>query len=445
MPATTVLEYRCTVRAGDVQSCAEREDGGVSMHPSLYRSPTSVILVDAMAGAVIGMLALVFYPTTGLDRGDLLPFFLSGLLMLAAVSLRRFRPAIALALAWLATIAHMSFGLDAGLLQLGILAVLVGAAHYGSRTVLVLSGVSVPVGAAIAVLYLLWVESWVWDVFGAGGPMLGAVPLIFIGGLIFSALAVPWLIGLLARAFRISRESRERRASAEREAQRSAELAHHERARTELARDVHDIVGHSLAVIVAQAESVRFLDSSDSTAVRAAVQTIADTARRSLEDVRAVLETTGGATIDVPGAAPVTAEALDRLIDDVAAARPEVRVVRRGDGGITMQGPAATAIYRAAQELLTNALRHGASRAPLEVERTIDGDAVVVRVTNSTAFGGDDDAAVAVDERTGTGLAGARARLDAVGGRLDLEELPDGRFRARASVPLEPTRIGVPS
>ncbi|MBU1251122.1 MAG: hypothetical protein KJ659_01985 [Actinobacteria bacterium] len=417
----------------------------MSMHPSLYRSPTSVILVDAMAGAVIGMLALVLYPITAFDGGDLLPFLASGLLMLVAVALRRFRPAIALPLVWLATIAHMTFGLDAGLLQLGILAVLVGAAHYGSRTVLVLSGVSVPVGSAIAVLYLISVESWVWDVFGAGGPMLGAVPLIFIGGLIFSALAVPWLIGLLARAFRISRESRERRAAAEREAQRSAELAHHERARTELARDVHDIVGHSLAVIVAQAESVRFIDSSDSTAVRAAVQTIADTARRSLEDVRAVLETTGAVSSDVSGAAPVTTEALDRLIDDVAAARPEVRVVRRGDGVVALHGLAATAIYRATQELLTNALRHGASRAPLEVERTIDADAVVVRVTNSTVPGGDDDGAADVDERTGTGLAGARARLDAVGGRLDLEELPGGRFRACARVPLESARIGVSS
>lgn len=417
----------------------------MSMHPSLYRSPTSVILVDAMAGAVIGMLALVFYPLSELGVDDIPPFLASGLLMLAAVALRRFRPAIALALAWLSTVAHMLFGLDAGLLQLGILAVLVGAAHYGSRTILVLSGVSVPVGAAIAVLYLISVDSWVWSVFASGGPLLGAIPLLFIGGLIFGALAVPWLVGLLARAFRISRESRERRASAEREAQRSAELAHHERARTDLARDVHDIVGHSLAVIVAQAESVRFIDSSDSTAVRAAVQTIADTARRSLEDVRAVLETTGGAGTEAPGTAPVTTEALDRLIDDVAAARPEVRVVRRGDGGVTMQGPAATAIYRAAQELLTNALRHGASSAPLEVERTIDGDTVVVRVTNSTVLGGDDDGAAVVDERTGTGLAGARARLDAVGGRLDLEELPDGRFRACASVPLEPARVGVPS
>ena len=92
---------------------------------------------------------------------------------------------------------------------------------------------------------------------------------------------------------------------------------------TRLARDVHDVVGHSLAVILAQAESAQFRSDSDTAAVRATLENIAVSARQSLREVRQVLSSTDDtATVSV-----VPTGSLDALVEGVQAAGNEVHSI----------------------------------------------------------------------------------------------------------------------
>lgn len=406
----------------------------MTMHPALVRSRGGVLIVDGLTGLALLLVSatlglLLTAPGAMSEPLTVATILGSGAIMAAAVTVRRLHPGWALALAWVATLAHMVAGLDAGIMQFGILVVLASAAHYGSTLVLRLSGVSVAVGAVIAVGYLLIIDSWLVRIFSSSALVPSWLPVGVLAALVALVLAVPWLIGLLARTIRLGREGRQRALQAEADALRARELADLQSARTQLTRDVHDIVGHSLAVIVAQAESVRFLDPDDADGVRVAVATIADTARRALGDVRGVLESTEAAE-----SSPTTVVDLDRLIADVADSRPGTAVVRRG-AGAAPPSPADVALYRATQELLTNALRHGDAEAPLLIEVEHAAGTMAVRVENAVARPPETIPMTGEGVvRVGTGLDGARGRLVAVGGTLEVAD-DETRFIARASVP----------
>ena len=101
------------------------------------------------------------------------------------------------------------------------------------------------------------------------------------------------------------------------------EIAQLREEQARLARDVHDVVGHSLAVILAQAESAQYLKDADTTALKQTMANIATSARTSLQDVRQVLTTTGGGT-----PAPARTAGLDSLVDGRPGQRPRGRVDR---------------------------------------------------------------------------------------------------------------------
>ncbi len=189
-----------------------------------------------------------------------------------------------------------------------------------------------------------------------------------------AALLAVWAGGLAVRAFRSRDRESERRAhaeaarsraeavatEAEATATRAIDVAESERIRAAIARDVHDVVGHSLAVIIAQADSVPFLD--DEARVREVSATIASTARSSLMEVRQVL-----GQIDGTGdAGPAT---LDEIVQGIRDAGVTVDHTVRGVPRAF--GPdAGTAARRVLQEMLTNALRHGAPGMPVTVRET---------------------------------------------------------------------------
>ncbi len=358
---------------------------------------------------------------------------LGALVLGVGVTVRRVLPAAALGLAWASTLVHMAGLLDASVLQLGLLLVLYGAARYGSRPVLLLSGLSVGAGALLAIAYLLLIGSWVVSGVRSQAPSTAVVQLLITTVVLVVVLAVPWLLGLLGRTAAAAKETRLRQAEAEREARRSQQIADLSAERTALARDVHDIVGHSLAVIIAQAESVRFLYEREPDAVLAAVDTIAGTARRSLTDVRRVLERT--TDLDAPEAtASMTLDDLDRLIDDVAAARP---AHVRGEHGPRRALPADAAgvAYRVTQELLTNALKHGERSGELRLDRYWTAEALVIVVRNAVATGAPAQEAGSGSGSGGQGVPGMRSRLAEVGGSLEME-LVEGTMTGRASIPL---------
>jgi signal transduction histidine kinase len=206
------------------------------------------------------------------------------LIVSAALAFRRLSPALALGGAWVGAILQMTFALEAPqYFDLAILAILFTTASYGGRVLRWVGLASAILGSFVATVYLVF--------FDGGHPllsvslsslpsMLASVVLLSFGPL--AALGPSWTLGLLARTVRRSRQSREAQVVAVQDV-----IVEQERNR--IARDMHDIVAHSLAVVIAQADGARYARESDPEAVDVALTTISTTAREALGDVRILL------------------------------------------------------------------------------------------------------------------------------------------------------------
>lgn len=221
----------------------------------------------------------------------------------------------------------------------------------------------------------------------------------------------------------------ERAALLERDRSLSVERAVAEE-RVRIARDLHDVVGHSLGVIAVQAGVARHVLDTQPEEARAALDAIAGTSRTSLTEIRRILHALRTSDevsdyVPVPGTA-----ALPTLLDSVRAAgvtvEPDIR-------GAPADPPAGVdvAVYRVVQESLTNVIRH-APGATARVRIHWAPDEVAVSVTDDGVVPGRDRAPAG----PGLGLVGMRERVHAVGGSLHAGPLADGGFAVTARIPL---------
>jgi signal transduction histidine kinase len=365
-----------------------------------------------------------------------------------AVSLSRHAPGAALAVAWLTGGVHVVTGTGPMVVEVALAVVAFGCARWGSNTVVWLSGISIPVGAAFAVALL---DPFVlYDALDSAGVQVLA-RRAYVGtnswrlpaGMLGTALLMaPWLLGLALRFSARSQASRASQVAAEAERDQAEEIAGLRDQQARLARDVHDVVGHSLAVILAQAESAQYLEDADTVALQRTMTNIATTARASLDDVRQVLASTSG----TPAATPARQHDLDDLIEGVRASGHTVESTV--DGTPRPMPPELDVVaFRVLQEMLTNAIKHGCRDQPVLVERHWDAD-LRIEVQNAVPDhdAGTPDAPPPIagvpvpPPDGGQGLEGMRRRLDAVGGRLDVRRRTDPpTFTATAWVPVRVT------
>lgn len=355
-----------------------------------------------------------------------MPRLLVALLMGVAVGCHRQAPALGLGVLWLATTLQLLSGSDLMVVQLSYVVVLYGCARHGRLLTLWAALLSQPVALLAGLVMIQQREVVPFRVLGEGRILgLAALPLTTLGVIITLLLVVPWLAGLTLRFSDRARESRRRATQAQAQQavaeQRQGEAEQVARAveeRAQLARDVHDVVGHSLAVILAQAEAARYLPDDELGRIRQSMAAIADSARESLGEVGAVLA--GGSAAEASGRFP-------RLVAQSGATTPRVRVETAGLPR-PLPPDLDVAAERVLRELVTNALKHGAAEAPIQVHvgwgRSLE-VAVTNRVGAQRAPG------------TGSGLAGVRRRLAAVGGTLEVQRRDD-EHRAIARLPLGP-------
>jgi len=339
-----------------------------------------------------------------------------------AVGLARRAPGFALLLVWFACASQLAFSLPLLITQAAIAVVAFGAARWGSQTTVLLSGLSIPVAGLIAIYFLrerlfrVFFDSERFRTFYDAAQQLSDNWQIGAGIMATSCLAVPWLAGLVLRYADRARTSRASQTVAEKQAERAVqethqaqEIARLQEAQAQLARDVHDVVGHSLAVILAQAESAQFLDEADTERLKVSMRNIADSARTSLRDVRHVLmsgsETTG------PGE-------LHELVEGVRASGHELKFEEAGSSR-PLPPELGTVAYRVLQEMLTNAIRHGQRESPASVELHWGGDDLRIEVANAVGATASSTEST-TDDAGGHGIEGMRRRLEAVGGRLDV-------------------------
>jgi signal transduction histidine kinase len=251
-------------------------------------------------------------------------------------------------------------------------------------------------------------------------------------------LAAVWVWGDSRRVRRAQVEMIEERAvRAERERDERARLAVREE-RARIARDMHDIVAHSVSVMVVQAGAARRLVERDPKAAAEAAGQVEETGRDALREMRrAVGVLRAGPEVDAAGAdAPPAALVPQPALSDVPAlvagyrdAGLEVRLQTDGEPR-TLPSGVELAAFRIIQEALTNTIKH-AGPARAEIRIAYAPDALTVVVTDDGRGAGFEPG------QGGHGIAGMRERVTVYDGDLDAGPHPGGGFRVKARLPLE--------
>lgn len=391
----------------------------------LRRLQTYQLVIDALIGvfffAVTGPLTLSLVGTfttleTGLSAGAAIVLTA---VFSAALTVRRLAPPISLGLAWFAAIVQMCFALPPLPGNLAIFAILYSVAAYGSQRLYWAGLLSSGVGAVTITLYIVVPPI----VRGEGSP--GGTELAIGLGILISAvttLALSWTAGALVRSIFRARDTRVAQEQAEAVAAAEAE-------RSRIARDMHDVVAHSLAVVIAQADGARYAAHADPDAAPQALTAIASTARAALTDVRLLLGQLRHRQAEGP---QPTLGDLEKLYADMRATGAVLRV--DVDPAPVAEPPASVqlAVYRILQESLTNALRHG-TPGPVTVALAWHADRVQVTVSNPAT-----EPVPVARGGSGHGLIGMTERANLVGGSLTAGRNDDNEFVVSALLPLGP-------
>jgi signal transduction histidine kinase len=330
-----------------------------------------------------------------------------------ALAFRRLSPSLALTVAWLGAFAQMASGRPADVYDVAILPVLFATAAYGTPAVRWFGLASAGIGGVVSATYL--------TAFRLGGlfpndsttALDAALWFTFVLVATWAVLGLSWTAGQLVRIRRAAVESQRARRVAEIEQERALEVVAVEQERNRIARDMHDIVAHSLAVVIAQADGARYAKSVDPDAVDEALRTISSTAREALGDVRVLLTELRHSEGSAP--APELGD-LEKLLGQVRAAGLRIDFRQTGDA-VPLGGGPQLAVYRIVQEALTNALRHGDRSVPARVELDWHGGGVRLTVVNRVRPLSTGTSPVPL-LGTGHGLAGMRERAQLAGGSL---------------------------
>jgi signal transduction histidine kinase len=274
------------------------------------------------------------------------------------------------------------------------------------------------VGAIAAALAIVAVE-----VLHRGGPALGQT----LGHALL--VAIPILIADLHR-------TRHANIALLRERLELAELTREQEAqgraqeeRLTIARDLHDVVAHTLTTINVQASTAREVLDRNPEHARAALGTIEHASRDAIEELRAIL---GVLRSTEDGDVPLRpAPGIDDVPELIRRARDDgvdVRMELEGDRPARLPEPVSLAAYRIIQESLTNARRHAPGTA-VDVTVVFGADRLRLAIENAA----DTTARVNGDAR-GVGIAGMRERAAAIGGAVSARRLAAG-FRVDAELP----------
>ncbi len=242
--------------------------------------------------------------------------------------------------------------------------------------------------------------------------------------IVFAAAA--WILGdnlRTKRAYYGELEERAERLERERE-QNVRRAAAEEQAR--IARELHDVIAHSVSVMVVQAAAAGDVFDKHPERAREALRSIEESGRSALTELRRLLGIVRsgeqGSREPQPGLA-----ALAALVEQVRATGLEVELELEGDLGDLPAGVDLSA-YRIVQEALTNTLKHAqASRARVRISRRADELELEI---------GDDGGGPGEESAAGHGLIGMRERAALLGGVLETKSAPNGGFSIGARFPL---------
>ena len=248
------------------------------------------------------------------------------------------------------------------------------------------------------------------------------------------AAGIVFGVVVLGGAWTVGRAARERRAYARRSAEQVAHQAVTDE-RLRIAREVHDIVAHSMSLIAVKAAIANHVADARPEQARETLRVIETTSRGALAEMRRTLGALRGDAGLPAELAPAPGLAdLPELVERAGAAG--VRVDLEVDAGLELPDGVGLSVYRIVQESLTNVVRH-AGRARCRVRVTAEDGAVRIRVLDDGPGGA--EPAGRDGPGQGHGLVGMRERVALYGGTLTAASRPSGGFEVRADLPYQST------
>ena len=275
---------------------------------------------------------------------------------------------------------------------------------------------------------------------GHSSRALAGAPAAAIPAVVAIVLAVA--LGDAVRSRRAQRRAvQERAADLQREQQQRAALATAAE-RAQITRELHDVIAHSLSVMVAQAQAATAAQDKYPERAATAMHEVVAVGRTSLAEMRHLLATFRTGPVGRDDLAPQPGlGALPELIDRVRAAGTPVRVDIQGRRPAALPATVELAAYRIVQEALTNTLKHAGPGARATVRLTFGAHDVDVEITDD---GVGDGAGQDADRVTGhgNGLRGVTERVNLLGGDLTVGPTPPRGFAVRARLPVPPPEPG---
>lgn len=381
------------------------------------------LITDALVA--VGALAVLVLPMLWLRADvDVVAWMLWPGLMVASLAFRRVIPVLAVVMCTIA----------------------------GAGMVLQLDGPSPAIVAVLVLVYSVarWCEGPLrWAVLAISAVASVAGPLSWLDNvpgqqrfpagallitLCLALVAVAYLVGgrlqelhrsdLLDRAL-----AEERYTASTRRLEQASQLAD-DRARTDVARELHDVVAHSLSVIVVQAEGARAMAAKHPERASEALGVIANTGRTSIGEMRRIVALLRGEEV----AAFEPTPSLRQVPDMVAAAGDRITLDIPDDYPMVPDS-LGLAAFRVVQESVTNFLKHAGPTARAEVSLRFEPECIAIRTVDDGVAG-----TVPIDP-SGTGVRGMRERVAAMGGTFTAGPRLGGGWQVAAQLPM-PTQLG---
>lgn len=379
-----------------------RVRGAVRRHP---------LVVDAIMVAGIVLISLPHGLHDGQAQGGVFWGFMLGLVL--PLAWRRKAPGPVFLTVALVALAQWSVHL----LLPGDLALLIAfytVAAYESWQRIVAAAAVLEIGAVLAATRFAppGAAGWTW---------------VFISGMVTAAGVIGYYVRT-RRAYLAALEDRADRLERERD-QQTELAASAERAR--IAREMHDIVAHHIAVMIALADGAAYTTHRDPDQATTIMGEVSQTGRTALAEMRRLLGVMRAPSQHVDNAPQPTIDDLEKLIDKVRTAGLPVRLRVTG-AARPLPSSAQLVIYRLVQESLTNTLKH-AKATSAQVTISYLADRVELDVTDDgTAAGLPADAHNA--SSPGHGIDGMRERAAVFGGDVGAGPKPDGGWRVHTSL-----------
>lgn len=374
------------------------------------------MVVDVLVAAV----AFVFFAALDVTRTSwaTLPV---DVLFAIALAFRRRSPGLALAIAWVGASTQLVI-LPSFINGNVMVAVVIYATSLAERPLVRRLGLfSSIVGGIVGSAKLVLITGLFLPPESSNGQEAVSRVLYFVGvaGVIAASLALFWLLGAVTRVRRAFVDERLERLESEQELLRAELRVAQETERTRITREMHDAIGHSLAVIIAQSDGARYAVAKNPAAATEALGVINRSARDALDDVSELLSVLKG-TGEHHGTLGVAD--LDGMLDGMRSAGLDLHFDVDGEP-FDLSTAEDLALYRVVQESLTNALKHGGPGTRVDLRLVWSADDVVV---DSRTTETDGPGLVDSPIRTGYGIAGMNERVRLVGGDVIAGARTDG-------------------